>query len=693
MMDVMNPVDFQTQLTCIMETLAKTAVAEISKLLEANCLFLRLEISRCTRENEALQQKCLHLETELKAARKNALKTNNAEALLTHSGITDTGHQPVVDSVFGKEWSMNMWRHDESNVGQHEHEHLVSSVNTEAANLLHEKPDMVLIKEEMFEDCYGKNKTEEEQGNSLREMLVQVECKGDPKWIRIPVKNDCYDFDEFIIEASAKFNLPPGTNVVLTDSEGFDVDADVFDEVVRTTNPSFKILFGHKSDNIVQAKTEICGSPCPESSTSSVKSKNSDSTVTPQSVRTRKRQLVEEHPDCKVAKDIVFTALHSKLGGSDILKEYEQTNTLSDKTRRKLVNILVADMVESHGRIPQVNIRINYALGIVTLFPNLRDKCSPTGYEQYYDPRSGLGYLAYRLKTVQRNSGNHCKGTSKLVYQDGPKTLREISSSEQLLGDECAEAISLMKHTTDTTVIKERMRATLKYRQNFIHDPEKSSSIINYFPRFLDTPGLIDQDFTLLFGDDISSKFISKWPTYYKPRIIANCKNLRFGAHVDDVLFGQQESDYGWDSDVAAVLMLVQLLPPTVKKRKTGKVSTAEAADRVVKFMKAGMSMKAFLEQVGSTQPFLLCVGENRSSIQKFYVIVDQKAIPCMMKTAVAAFDELFKAHFVFAASYDEALHNFYTFIQTTVYGIDVATAKESPRVKEIRVRIQNTEI
>ncbi len=55
-----------------------------------------------------------------------------------------------------------------------------------------------------------------------------------------------------------------------------------------------------------------------------------------------------------------------------------------------------------------------------------------------------------------------------------------------------------------------------------------------------------------------------------------------------------------------------------------------------------------------------------------------------MTQTAVAVFDELFKAHFVFAVSYDEALCNFYMFIQTTVYGIDVGTAKESPRVKEI---------
>lgn len=84
----MNSVDFQTQLTSIMETMAKTAVAEISKLLEANCLFLRLEISRCTRENEALQQKCQYLDTELQAARKNAVKMDSTEASFTHAELT-----------------------------------------------------------------------------------------------------------------------------------------------------------------------------------------------------------------------------------------------------------------------------------------------------------------------------------------------------------------------------------------------------------------------------------------------------------------------------------------------------------------------------------------------------------------------------------------------------------------------------
>ncbi|KAL7846657.1 hypothetical protein SRHO_G00216370 [Serrasalmus rhombeus] len=110
-----------------------------------------------------------------------------------------------------------------------------------------------------------------------------------------------------------------------------------------------------------------------------------------------------------------------------------------------------------------------------------------------------------------------------------------------------------------------------------------------------------------------------------------------------------------------------------------GKISASEAEDRLV-----GMSMVTFLEKSGSAQRYLLCVGEKKNSIHNYYIILDQKAVPCEAKTAVAAFDELFKAHFVFAVSYDEALNNFFTFIQTTVYGIDVGKAKRSPRVKEI---------
>lgn len=134
------------------------------------------------------------------------------------------------------------------------------------------------------------------------------------------------------------------------------------------------------------------------------------------------------------------------------------------------------------------------------------------------------------------------------TYQDGPKAKRASHSTvEQLTGDECREAISVLQHSTDESLVKEKMRATFKHRQNIVQDPEKSSTILGVFPRFLDIPGLvvmirsklfailcrfkdksfvkqcwfnvfqIDQDFTMLFGEDASGKFLAKWPTLFRP--------------------------------------------------------------------------------------------------------------------------------------------------------------------------------
>lgn len=69
---------------------------------------------------------------------------------------------------------------------------------------------------------------------------------------------------------------------------------------------------------------------------------------------------------------------------------------------------------------------------------------------------------------------------------------------------------------------------------------------------------------------------------------------------------------------------------------------------------------------------------------------MDKHLIPCQANRALGAFDELFKAHFVFNLSYDAALVNFYTFLQTTVYNIDVGKMKESPRVRDLRARLLN---
>lgn len=43
----------------------------------------------------------------------------------------------------------------------------------------------------------------------------------------------------------------------------------------------------------------------------------------------------------------------------------------------------------------------------------------------------------------------------------------------------------------------------------------------------------------------------------------------------------------GWDSDMSALLLLLQLLPPTSKgQKKTPKMSSAQAANHVARFIK-----------------------------------------------------------------------------------------------------------
>ncbi|XP_045894758.1 uncharacterized protein LOC123962629 isoform X2 [Micropterus dolomieu] len=330
-----------------------------------------------------------------------------------------------------------------------------------------------------------------------------------------------------------------------------------------------------------------------------------------------------------------------------------------------MVNLLVADMMEVHG-----------------------NPYSGNGYEHFYDAESGSGYLAWRIKTVQRNTAVQSQRCSTSTTY-GPKSKRDfLLADKQLFGEECREAISLLKHSTDVSVVKDKMMATFQYRQTLVQEQQNSATVLDVFPWFLDIPGLIDQDFTMMFGEEVSGRFLAKWPTYFKPRLLADCKNRASNEHVEELLSAQQNSnESGWDRDLSSILLLVHLLPPTSKgHKKSAKISSYQAVNHVI-----GASVETFLGSLEPGQPFLLCVGEQKNSIQRFCVIVDQKAIPCKAQTSLAAFDELFKAHFIFSVNYHESLNSFYTFIQTTVFNIDVGSAKESPRVKELRARLLHT--
>lgn len=116
--------------------------------------------------------------------------------------------------------------------------------------------------------------------------------------------------------------------------------------------------------------------------------------------------------------------------------------------------------------------------------------------EHFYDAQSGSGFLAWRLKTIQRKTKLHSESSSSpkatLTTGGGPTYVRNISVGvEQLQDEPCKEAISLMTHTNDSETIFQKMRETFQYRQKLIHNPETSATVLSAFPRFLDMKGLV----------------------------------------------------------------------------------------------------------------------------------------------------------------------------------------------------------
>ncbi|XP_013885434.1 uncharacterized protein LOC106533611 [Austrofundulus limnaeus] len=259
-----------------------------------------------------------------------------------------------------------------------------------------------------------------------------------------------------------------------------------------------------------------------------------------------------------------------------------------------------------------------------------------------------------------------------------------------------------MKYSSDEATIKNKMKMTFDYRRKMVLDEERSSDVLTEFPRFRDVKGLIDQDFILEFGEDTASKFLERWPTVFKQKVIQLSKTLPTSAELEELIYWaegasdeedlEQTLNSGWDSDLASIILLLHLIPPACQGRKRpGKVSASQAEKHLVVFKKSGTSIQEHVDAISSsTQPYLLAVGTKRSTIHSFFIVLDKQVIPCKSASSLGAFDELFKAHFVLGTVYNQMLHNMFVFIQTTVYNIDVGKVHETPRVAEIRARLLN---
>ncbi|KAK0152648.1 hypothetical protein N1851_005830 [Merluccius polli] len=519
------------------------------------------------------------------------------------------------------------------------------------------------------------------------EMLLKVQYQGR----KIYIKLDDVSHSGLLEQAKEKFSIHNQTGLYIVDETGTEVDEEIFCDLVGEKSEIIWTIVDCCHSGNGSLLQSSCTSPSPSSDTHTVSLKRrhtGDSVMSPR---------MDDHSS--QAKELVQSLLQTKPGGEKILREYSETQEITDKVRRKLVNIVVAAMIEKYGSAPPMDARTRYALGIVTMFPCLKDPYSEKGYEHFFDAESNEGYIAWKLKNMQRelSSGSRRSSSSRDPSSNrGPEFERDVTTEHQLEGDQCREAISLLKHSTDEEQIHMKMKQTFQHRQKIVHDPKKSCTVLKVFPRFLDTKGLVLQDFQLLFGEEISTKLLEKWGTL-KPKIIKESKNLTKTPVLNSLIRSAEENQDedddlpAWDSEMAALLLLVCLLPPPPSgKKRVVKIKVQEAMKHVVRFHKSCRSLQEITGSDEMRHPYILAVGMARNNIHDFYIVVDGQLIPCKAKSSLSAFDELFKAHYVLGISYDQALHNMYTFVQTTIYNVDVGLCHESPRVKELRAKILN---
>ncbi|XP_030277920.1 uncharacterized protein LOC115584563 isoform X2 [Sparus aurata] len=326
----------------------------------------------------------------------------------------------------------------------------------------------------------------------------------------------CYEgqltFKCFLECVAKKFDIPT-LDVKVYDDSKTEIDEEAFEFLVKSQDLGVLEICLPVNPSLDDSLSSSAS--CSFESISGDKEGDSDSTIILQPSPTTRRA----NEDASLAQKIE-NILSNKPGGERILNDYAQTKSLTDSRRRDMVKILVAHMTSEHGTSPSRRVKEEYARGITALFPYLADPRSRFGYEHFYNAQDGSGYLAWRLKFVQKEASEGPKRTGRQspTQRSGPEGDREPFVEENWLNTDtlCSEATALMKHTVDEAVVKEKMKQTFTYRQKMVHDPVKSSDIFTAFPRFLDIAGLIEQDFSLMFGDAVSARFLEKWPTVYK---------------------------------------------------------------------------------------------------------------------------------------------------------------------------------
>lgn len=110
------------QLSSIMETMVRSVLSQVYKLVDEDTGELRSELSRLRVANSALAEKVTSLEGELTALRSDAPKLGESYRSLGVQTVCCSDAEdarvsgpPTIEGIFGKDWCMNLWKDRDPN--------------------------------------------------------------------------------------------------------------------------------------------------------------------------------------------------------------------------------------------------------------------------------------------------------------------------------------------------------------------------------------------------------------------------------------------------------------------------------------------------------------------------------------------------------------------------------------------------
>ncbi|KAJ8018120.1 hypothetical protein HOLleu_44066 [Holothuria leucospilota] len=378
--------------------------------------------------------------------------------------------------------------------------------------------------------------------------------------------------------------------------------------------------------------------------------------------------------------------------GEEIVEGLRRDDGLLElKQRRELTRILVSHLITVYGDRPSTAQKMALAKALITEFPSQKDS-EGEGYEAWFtrgrrtNPSSG--YLEQRLRNVRKRSGKTLKHKAPALKLER-RTLPEPTVSEE----RALQMQTWLKHNLHPQAqVENYMKETIHFRTEWVKkNPSLTiQEIAAEYPRLLDRPGMIEQDFTGNYGE-VADRLLFKWESKVDQLIrYAEKQGSAWKQHLSIV----SSLDDAHKSSVALQVLPCILPTGQVKNRngKTTRASTSEALAAFIDCEPVGTNLPEYLSRVQAErkkpQPFILILG-TRVLPSQIFLVIEGVAIehPTLLKTV----DACFKAFYVFDIIYPPQCQSTWEFIPKYFFGMEDGKGKSltTAAVRSLRTYLE----